>query len=183
MIRCNLSILLAERNLKISKVATLTGISRTTLTSLTNNYSQGIQFDTINTLCNFLNVGPEQIISYIPVDINLENVTLDDDMLQIDLLISKNSRSLSCALGGTCYTYFKDGKLCDIDINIQFYANDNEDIIKQNSLIIDSFKMLSAAFKTDIENKIYDKIILEFDEEIINNTLNYSFTWPFELMS
>ena len=65
MIRCNLAVLLAERNLRISKVSKDTGISRTTLTSLNNNYSQGIQFDTMNTLCLYLGVVPEKLISYI----------------------------------------------------------------------------------------------------------------------
>ena len=46
MIACNLSVLLAERNLKISQVSKATGISRTTLTSLALNNAKGIQFDT-----------------------------------------------------------------------------------------------------------------------------------------
>lgn len=59
MVRCNLSVLMAERGLKISRIASDTGLSRTTLTALANNYSQGIQFDTLNTLCMYLNTTPE----------------------------------------------------------------------------------------------------------------------------
>ena len=53
MIHCNLATLLAQRNLKISKVYQDTGISRTTLTALAYNHAQGIQFETLNTLCTY----------------------------------------------------------------------------------------------------------------------------------
>ena len=68
MIRCDLSILLAERNLKISRVAHDTKISRTTLTALTSNKSQGIQLSTLNTLCSYLKVTPDKILSYYPMN-------------------------------------------------------------------------------------------------------------------
>lgn len=61
MIRCNLSVLLAERDLKISDVARITGISRTTLTALAYNHGKGIQFDTFDTLCNYLKVTPNEL--------------------------------------------------------------------------------------------------------------------------
>lgn len=68
MIINNLSVLLAERNLKITTVSRDTEISRTTLTALTNNRSLGIQLDTLNTLCNYLNVSPGDILLYAPID-------------------------------------------------------------------------------------------------------------------
>lgn len=79
MLSCNLAVLLAERNLKISKVAADTGISRTTLTSLANNYSQGIQFDTLNTLCRYLRVHPQDILFYAPYDFECDFQNLLDD--------------------------------------------------------------------------------------------------------
>ena len=69
MIHCNLATLLAQRNLKISKVFQDTGISRTTLTALAYNHAQGIQFDTLNTLCTYLNVTAEDLIMHIPVEV------------------------------------------------------------------------------------------------------------------
>ena len=66
MLKCNLAVLLAERNLKITKVSRDTGISRTTLTSLANNYSQGIQFETLDTLCAYLKITPADFFCYSP---------------------------------------------------------------------------------------------------------------------
>lgn len=61
MIKCNLAVLLAERNLKISEVSKRTGISRTTLTALTQNQSKGIQFDTFDKLCTTLKISPNDL--------------------------------------------------------------------------------------------------------------------------
>jgi len=63
MIKCNLKILLAKRNLKITKVSNDTGISRTTLTSLASNYAKGIHFDTLENLCNYLKISPNDLFT------------------------------------------------------------------------------------------------------------------------
>ncbi|MCI5836263.1 MAG: helix-turn-helix transcriptional regulator [Veillonellaceae bacterium] len=69
MIRSNLSVLLAQRGLSITQTAKETGISRTTLTALEKNHSQGVQLTTINTLCSFLRVTPSDLLHHYPVDI------------------------------------------------------------------------------------------------------------------
>ena len=50
--------LMAERNLKVTKVMEDTGLSRPTLNSLKYEKSKGIQLETINILCNYLRVTP-----------------------------------------------------------------------------------------------------------------------------
>jgi len=62
MIKINLAVLLAERGLKITEVAKLTSISRTTLTALYYNHSKGVQFETLDVLCDFLKVKPDELI-------------------------------------------------------------------------------------------------------------------------
>lgn len=66
MIESNLSVLLAERGLKITTVSKDTGISRTTLTALCNDYSGGIKFDTLDTLCEYLDIEPKDFFNYTP---------------------------------------------------------------------------------------------------------------------
>ena len=68
MIESNLAVLLAERNIRISKVAHDTGISRTTLTALCNDYTGGIKFDTLDVLCKYLNVTPTEFFNYTPYE-------------------------------------------------------------------------------------------------------------------
>ncbi|MDT2760490.1 helix-turn-helix domain-containing protein [Enterococcus xiangfangensis] len=70
MIRNNLALLLTERNLKITKVANDTKISRTTLTALNQNDNKMIQMDTINTLCRYLKITPCDFFDYVPFDVD-----------------------------------------------------------------------------------------------------------------
>ncbi|WP_081467767.1 helix-turn-helix domain-containing protein [Lentilactobacillus kisonensis] len=61
MLRNTLSLILVERQLRITKVSNDTGISRTTLTALSQNSNKMIQMETINTLCNYLKLSPSDL--------------------------------------------------------------------------------------------------------------------------
>lgn len=95
MLVCNLPVVLAERGLKITKVSKETGISRTTLTDLAKGRAQGIQLETLNTLCVYLKVQPSDIFSVLPYDIFVRNVWAEykaeydtpEDITPCDLII------------------------------------------------------------------------------------------------
>ncbi|WCG32793.1 helix-turn-helix transcriptional regulator [Enterococcus dispar] len=70
MIRNRLAVLLAERQLKISKVSSITKISRTTLTSLAQNDSKMVQLETVNTLCMYLRIPVSDFFEYIPYNLD-----------------------------------------------------------------------------------------------------------------
>ena len=72
MIKCNLSEIMGQKQLKIVKVSNDTGISRPTLTALYYNNGKGIQFDTMNVLCRYLNVSPAQLFDFTPVEIDVD---------------------------------------------------------------------------------------------------------------
>ena len=179
MVRCNLSILLAERNLKITQVAKDTGISRTTLTYLANNYSKGIQYDTLNTLCNYLNVTPNDLISYFPIDIYISNVQRNREDLEIEMEITTNGSTFSCGLCGNAYLYFPDrddpyfasnrplNKPDSVEINIYLWQSieDDPELEEENSIIVHTFNRLPISFLKDIENIIIDDIIQDIDDE------------------
>lgn len=69
MIRNNLSLLLAERNLKATKVSNDTGIARSTLSKIVNNTSEKIDYATINSLCNYLKITPGDFFEYSPFEV------------------------------------------------------------------------------------------------------------------
>ena len=50
MLRNRLAVLLAQKQIKISRMALDTGLSRTTLTALSQNDSKRIDNDTLNTI-------------------------------------------------------------------------------------------------------------------------------------
>lgn len=70
MIRNRLSVLLAERNLKITRVAKDTGIARSTITSITQNDVKMIQLETINSLCIYLGVTPCEFFEFSEYDVS-----------------------------------------------------------------------------------------------------------------
>lgn len=70
MIKNRLAELLAERNLKISRVANdIPNLSRNTITSTAQNDTKMIQIETINMLCQYLEISPADFFEYIPFDI------------------------------------------------------------------------------------------------------------------
>lgn len=62
MSETNLKKLLEERKIKITTISRETGISRTTLTALVYGHAKGIQFKTLETLCLYLDVTPNDIL-------------------------------------------------------------------------------------------------------------------------
>lgn len=68
MIISNFPVLLAERKLKVSDAVRATGISKTTLHKLYNEQSSRIDFETIDKLCEFLEVGVGELFEYISND-------------------------------------------------------------------------------------------------------------------
>lgn len=65
MIVNHLPTLLAERRLKVADAVRATGISKTTLHKIYNDQSSRIDFDTIDKLCEFLEVEVGDIFEYV----------------------------------------------------------------------------------------------------------------------
>jgi DNA-binding Xre family transcriptional regulator len=80
MIVSKLDKILEERNLKIADVVRDTGVTRPTLTSLYNNRAKGINFDTLDTLCKFLSVTPNELLGFYDFEFGNVNInTVDGD--------------------------------------------------------------------------------------------------------
>lgn len=106
MIRNNLAILLAERNMKISDLAKMTGISRSTLTTLSNNDSSGVQFETLNKIALSLEIVPSDFFDYFPADISIEKDYFDaeedgDFIFGYFLNVEENNEEYSCYFDGS----------------------------------------------------------------------------------
>lgn len=176
MIRSNLSILLAERGLKITKVAKETGISRTTLTALSNNYGQGIQFDTLNTLCMYLKVTPNQLLSFVPVDVHLKGCDLEikedrltDSLCITEVELSDGSGEYECHMFGSVFYRLDDNEILSMDVVFDVFDVEADDIEKDPGLnkyliyerncLVRIFSQLSDPFLADLEEKISEMIL------------------------
>ena len=91
MIKTNFAVLMAERGLKISDVYEDTGISKTTLMALAENTGKGVQFDTVDKLCNYLGIELKDFFIYSPYiwkvykKDNYEHKEEDGDIIAINL--------------------------------------------------------------------------------------------------
>lgn len=65
MIKNNLKTILEQKGISINKLSNDTGISRPTITSLANNESQGIQFETLEKLLIHLNISLNDLFDVI----------------------------------------------------------------------------------------------------------------------
>ena len=64
MIYSNLSVLLAERKLKVADLVRSTGINKSTLHKLYNDESVRIDFETINKICEVLEIEVGDLLKY-----------------------------------------------------------------------------------------------------------------------
>lgn len=64
MIKSNLPILLAERRLRVADLVRMTGISKSTLHRIYNDETTRIEFDTLDKICEVLDVMPNDVLLY-----------------------------------------------------------------------------------------------------------------------
>lgn len=71
MIRNRLASILADRGIKISRAAMeLPDLSRNTITNTASNTGKMIQLETIDKLCQYLNITPNDFFEYLPFDLD-----------------------------------------------------------------------------------------------------------------
>lgn len=74
LIKCNLDEIMVKKGVKMRDIAKSTGISRTTLTALYYNHTKGVQFDTLDKICTYLNIEPGQLFTQFKFELNVISV-------------------------------------------------------------------------------------------------------------
>lgn len=92
MLQNNLNKLMSERNIKTSDIYRDLGIAKTTILSLSKGATSGIQFETLERLCTYLNVSPIDFFEYSPYVLQtFFNVDISSDtVLTYTAQITKN---------------------------------------------------------------------------------------------
>lgn len=159
MIRCNLAVLLAERNMRISELSRRTGISRTTLTALSSNQSKGIQFDTFDTICDFLKVSPNDLFiqELLEYDFTIKNSKTNDSSYgDIELIIQAEvthkseliNENFFCNVNAIYDSFARD--FVEVQIHPQYSKN-----------LLHVFKSIPVPFKTSMEEELKECIKTE----------------------
>ncbi|GAB2633605.1 MULTISPECIES: helix-turn-helix domain-containing protein [Psychrobacter] len=73
MILCNLPVLLAERRMKVADLIRMTGISKSTMHKIYNEQTSRIDFETMDKICEALNIEVGDLFTYVP------NESLDEE--------------------------------------------------------------------------------------------------------
>ena len=66
MIKNRLSIILGEQRMRVSELSKLTGISQKALNKIYHNKTKGIDFDTLNKICNILERNTQEVFEFTP---------------------------------------------------------------------------------------------------------------------
>lgn len=153
MIKCNLAVLLAERNMKISELSKRTGISRTTLTALAQNQSKGIQFDTFDTLCNYLKITPNDLFIQERFEYDFSVIEINKKESTLDILVEAEIEHKDY--------HFIDSFSCVITLT-HYDLHDHIDAIyitpRYSNAIVDVLKSIPVTFKTSFEEELAECI-------------------------
>ena len=171
MIYSKLSELMKREELTITKLANDTNISRTTLTSLFHNTGNGIQFDTINILCDYFGIEISELLVYVPYDIEINLNTISEDSLH------DRGKFSECLISGEILFTSVRGKEkkifpfishisimeekkcvffeCDIDEEELFYYQEFIDMFSDEVYTITLFKILHG-IKTNIFKQLHN---------------------------
>ena len=57
---------MGEQRMRISELSRLTGISQNALNKIYHNKTKGVDFDTLNKICNVLGKNSQEIFEFIP---------------------------------------------------------------------------------------------------------------------
>jgi len=66
VIRCNLKVLLAQRDISTTKLQADTGLSKAQVYLLYSNDVKRVDLDTLETICRYLNVGIADVLELVP---------------------------------------------------------------------------------------------------------------------
>ena len=184
MILCNLLSLLAEKRINISKASRDTGISRTTLTSLCTNTCQGVQLDTVNTLCKYLDVGIEQLFLLSKYDFQIRlNVPLleyqnfpQNSQGYFEIIIDYFGKKTDCTINCDMYFHYEKSRITWLEASLEFYDEDSysnddpvkADVAEENRILRKVLSDLQSPFKNWLRNTIVDKIYYEYDEFFVD---------------
>ena len=175
----NLSVLLAERRLTISRVSQDTRLSRTTLTALASGSAKGIQFDTLNTLCQYLKTTPGELFIYRPFDLSL-SATGDPGRSRVVFTVSRSGgRVQRCALDCDAQYRFAPGEPPRLDgLNVRLSPPKPDD--QEAADLVRLLRDLPPAALTALELEILARFDEKIDPTIAPDDYAPSLCWPWQ---
>lgn len=189
MIFSKLKVLMAERDLKVNKVASDTGISLTTLIGLFDNTLKGVRLDTINKLCQYFNVSINEFFDYLPVDFEVIDNSYNylGKVSEVPLIVVEKTYSRTLGKDEKKFSlvgrYMESDNISDSEASIQSIEvllgdrNDSEvyeSQIEDFNSFLDSLKgNFKELFFKQVREKIENRLNLKSD----NSSYEFKFTF------
>ncbi|AQD20431.1 MULTISPECIES: helix-turn-helix domain-containing protein [Staphylococcus] len=170
MIQSRLSVLMAERGLKISDLYEETGISKTTLMAVAENTGKGVQFDTVDKLCNFLGVTPCEFFDYSPYIVETKKSNFSEGNLEgFEIRIKKQNYEKYFNLD--IYVFSGDSydiplKKGEFDYYISLVLQDSDHYSEHE--FYHFLTNMSISFRIDFINKLIEKVKSKLKDLVLN---------------
>ncbi|HAR7543248.1 TPA: XRE family transcriptional regulator [Staphylococcus aureus] len=170
MIQNRLSVLMAERGLKISDLYEETGISKTTLMAVAENTGKGVQFDTVDKLCNFLGVTPCEFFDYSPYIVETKKSNFSEGNLEgFEIRIKKQNYEKYFNLD--IYVFSGDSydiplKKGEFDYYISLVLQDSDHYSEHE--FYHFLTNMSISFRIDFINKLIEKVKSKLKDLVLN---------------
>lgn len=187
MIKNRLAELLAQRQLKITKVAKDTGISRNTITATAQNDGTMIKLETIDILCNYLGVTPSEFFEFIPVlfDINVMTTNLELDyhrdsaytLVGFDAVTYTSDIFLDITYHGKktefsleCQASLAKSNIHEVIFDIHFTSQQELEMFQNLSAKINSYMFSSKIAKTLSESllKDFETQFMDYEDDALS---------------
>lgn len=180
----NLAVLLAERHLTISKVSEDTHLSRTTLTALTGGSAKGIQFETLNTLCQYLKVTPGELFTYRPFDLSLSADGLPGRSAIQFTVRRVGRREERCQLACDAqYIYAPDAPRPTLDalrLRLSLPEEPDPAQAERSRALVELLRALPAPILADLELQILRAYDQRIDPALIPQDYSPELIWPWQ---
>jgi len=188
MISNRLATLMAARKVKATRLASDTGIARSTISSLTNDSSKMIQFETINTICQYLNITPKDFFIYSPYDVTFDieptKVLSSTSVEDVSLKWSESVKAFNADIFAKFTSRGETVTVAEMTASLQkpaiYYGAEDFALNEGNKIFIDIHSSVEPYFE-NIWNKFFTdaeflaSVNSEFDaqiESVIKNALN-----------
>lgn len=158
MLANRLSVLMAERQLSIKQVVQDTGLSRNTISNITNNPESNISTETLDKLCIYFEVDPSEFFVFSPYSIEL-GLNSNDKIMLMSVTYHRKEQlyDLLLYISSDDFDQETDARLKSFDI----YFDINSDM--GASKVLEIYNSLPMIFKTQLTNRILKHIEDSFD--------------------
>lgn len=183
MIRNRLNELMKIKKVRVKDLNEQLGLSNAAILKIRENTALQIRYDTLDKLCKFFNVTPNEFFEYTPLDITINLFTLDEakkikeadkrpnefatlEFPESVLIISANQAEYYYLVEHCEYmpdTLFYISFISSYDLALEGFFEDFEEKKKfpdalPTDELIKNWKSLPDGFKTMLENRLYDNV-------------------------